>query len=108
LRGALILPPLVLAVASYVIMNMLNITQSVTAIITIGAIGGTIIGLVTDYYTSSKPVMRIAESARTGAGTNVIHGLAVGMESTAIPMIVVAVVAFLSNKYLGLYGIALS
>jgi K(+)-stimulated pyrophosphate-energized sodium pump len=108
LRGALILPPLVLAVASYVIMASLGITQSVTAILTIGAIGGTVIGLITDYYTSASPVARIAESARTGAGTNVIQGLAVGMESTAIPMIVVAVVAYLSNKYLGLYGIALS
>lgn len=108
LRGALILPPIVLAIASFVIMSTLGVTQSVTAILTIGAIGGTIIGLITDYYTSSTPVARIAESAKTGAGTNVIQGLAVGMESTAIPMIVVAVVAYLSNKYLGLYGIALS
>ena len=108
LRGALILPPLVLALASYVIMSTLGVTQSVTAILTIGAIGGTIIGLITDYYTSMSPVSRIAESAKTGAGTNVIQGLAVGMESTAIPMIVVAIVAYLSNKYLGLYGIALS
>ena len=108
LRGALILPPIVLAIASFVIMNILGVTQSVTAVLTVGAIGGTIIGLITDYYTSSKPVARIAESAKTGAGTNVIQGLAVGMESTAIPMIVVAAVAYLSNKYLGLYGIALS
>lgn len=108
LRGALILPPVVLAIASYGIMASLGINQSVTAIMTIGAIGGTIIGLITDYYTSAGPVSRIAESAKTGAGTNVIQGLAVGMESTAIPMIVVAVVAYLSNKYLGLYGIALS
>lgn len=108
LRGALILPPVILAVASYGIMASLGINQSVTAIMTIGAIGGTIIGLITDYYTSSKPVSRIAEASRTGAGTNVIQGLAVGMESVAIPMIVVAVVAYLSNKYLGLYGIALS
>lgn len=108
LRGALIFPPIVLAIASYVIMASLGITQAVTAILTFGAIGGTIIGLVTDYYTSAGPVARIAESARTGAGTNVIQGLAVGMESTAIPMIVVALVAYLSNKYLGLYGIALS
>jgi K(+)-stimulated pyrophosphate-energized sodium pump len=108
LRGALIMPPLVLAVVSYVIMSSLGITQSVTAILTIGAVGGTIIGLITDYYTSAGPVARIAESARTGAGTNVIQGLAVGMESTAIPLIVVAIVAYLSNKYLGLYGIALS
>ncbi len=108
LRGALIFPPIILAVVSYVLMSSLGITQSVTAILTFGAVGGTIIGLVTDYYTSSTPVARIAESAKTGAGTNVIQGLAVGMESTAIPMIVVAVVAYLSNKYLGLYGIALS
>ena len=108
LRGALILPPIVLAVASYVIMASLGINQSVTLIMTIGAIGGTIIGLITDYYTSMGPVARIAEASRTGAGTNVIQGLAVGMESVAIPMIVVAVVAYLSNKYLGLYGIALS
>ncbi len=109
LRGALILPPIVLAIASYVIMSYLGITQSVTAVMTIGAIGGTIIGLITDYYTGIfRPVARIAEAAKTGAGTNVIQGLAVGMESTAIPMIVVAVVAYLANKYLGLYGIALS
>jgi K(+)-stimulated pyrophosphate-energized sodium pump len=108
LRGALILPPLVLAIASYAIMSSLGITQSVTIIMTIGAVGGTIIGLVTDYYTSAGPVARIAEAARTGAGTNVIQGLAVGMESVAIPMLVVAAVAYLSNHYLGLYGIALS
>lgn len=109
LRAALIMPPIILAIASYIIMNMLGITQSVTVIMTVGALGGTIIGLVTDYYTGVfRPVARIAESAKTGAGTNVIQGLAVGMESTAIPMIVVAIVAYLANKYLGLYGIALS
>jgi K(+)-stimulated pyrophosphate-energized sodium pump len=108
LRGALIFPPVVLAAASFVIMSSLGITQAVTAILTFGAVGGALIGLVTDYYTSSTPVARIAASAKTGAGTNVIQGLAVGMESVAIPMIIVAVVAYLANRYLGLYGIALS
>jgi K(+)-stimulated pyrophosphate-energized sodium pump len=108
LRGALIVPPILLAVASYLIMNSLGITQSVTAIMTFGAIGGALIGLITDYYTSSTPVMRIAEAAKTGAGTNLIRGLAVGMESTALPIIIVCIVAYLANKYLGLYGIALS
>jgi K(+)-stimulated pyrophosphate-energized sodium pump len=108
LRGALIFPPVVLAAASFLIMASLGITQAVTAILTFGAVGGALIGLVTDYYTSSNPVARIAASAKTGAGTNVIQGLAVGMESTALPMIIVSIVAYLANKYLGLYGIALS
>ncbi len=108
LRGSLIFPPILLAVVSYVVMNILGITQSVTAILALGALGGAVIGLVTDYYTSMGPVAKIAEASTTGAGTNLIRGLAVGMESTAIPMLVVAFVAYLSNKYLGLYGIALS
>lgn len=108
LRGALIVPPIFLAIASYGIMSSLGITQSVTLIMLAGAVGGAIIGLVTDYYTSSTPVAKIAEAAKTGAGTNLIRGLAVGMESTAIPILIVALVAFLANKYLGLYGVALS
>ena len=108
LRGSLIFPPILLAGVSFIVMNILGITQAVTAVIAMGAVGGAIIGLVTDYYTSSTPVMKIARASITGAGTNLIQGLAVGMESTAIPMLVVAFVAYLSNKYLGLYGIALS
>ncbi|MFP5458287.1 MAG: sodium-translocating pyrophosphatase [Bacteriovoracia bacterium] len=108
LRGALIVPPILLAIVSYVIMNSLGITQAVTAILTFGAVGGALIGLITDYYTSSTPVAKIAEASRTGAGTNLIRGLAVGMESTALPILIVCIVAYLANKYLGLYGIALS
>jgi K(+)-stimulated pyrophosphate-energized sodium pump len=108
LRGSLIFPPILLAGVSYIVMNMLGITQAVTGVIAMGAVGGAIIGLVTDYYTSMGPVMKIARASITGAGTNLIQGLAVGMESTAIPMLVVAFVAYLSNQYLGLYGIALS
>jgi K(+)-stimulated pyrophosphate-energized sodium pump len=108
LRGSLIFPPIILAVVSYVVMNCLGVSQAVTTILAAGAIGGAMIGLITDYYTSSTPVAKIAESSTRGAGITVIKGLAVGMESTALPMLIVAIVAFLSNKYLGLYGIALS
>jgi K(+)-stimulated pyrophosphate-energized sodium pump len=108
LRGSLIFPPILLAVVSYGVMSILGVTQAVTAILAMGALGGAVIGLVTDYYTSAGPVAKIAEASTTGAGTNLIRGLAVGMESTAIPMLVVAFVAYLANKYLGLYGIALS
>jgi K(+)-stimulated pyrophosphate-energized sodium pump len=108
LRIALLIPPVVLAMISYILMPVFGITQGVTIAIAAGAFGGAIIGLVTDYYTSSTPVKRIAEASLTGAGTNLIRGLAVGMESVAIPMFVVALVAWVSDRYLGLYGIAMS
>lgn len=108
LRLSLLLPPVILTVASGILMPMMQITQNVTIALAAGAVGGAIIGLVTDYYTSSKPVAQIAQSSITGAGTNLIRGLAVGMESTAIPMMVVAAVAWIADRYLGLYGIALS
>jgi K(+)-stimulated pyrophosphate-energized sodium pump len=108
LRLSLIFPPIILSIASFILMPIWGITQGVTVAIAAGAIGGAIIGLITDYYTSSTPVRRIAEASITGAGTNLIRGLAVGMESVAIPMFVVAAVAWIADHYLGLYGIALS
>ena len=108
LRLGLIVPPVILTIVSAVLMPIFGITQGVTISLAAGAFGGAIIGLVTDYYTSSTPVARIAEASITGAGTNLIRGLAVGMESVAIPMLVVAGVAYISDVQLGLYGIALA
>ncbi len=108
LRIALIFPAIALTGISAVLMPMLGVTQDVTIAIGVGAIAGAVIGLVTDFYTSASPVKKIAEAAKTGAGTNLIRGLAVGMESTAIPMIVIAGSAWISNHYLGLYGIAMA
>lgn len=108
LRVALLVPPIILTIVSAVLMPMLGISQGVTVAIGAGAIGGGLIGLITDYYTSARPVRLVAEASLTGAGTNVIRGLAVGMESVAIPLLVVAIAAFVSDAYLGLYGIALA
>ena len=108
LRLGLIIPPIILTIVSAVLMPIFGITQGVTIAVAAGAVGGSIIGLVTDYYTSSTPVARIAEASVTGAGTNLIRGLAVGMESVAIPMLMIAIVAYIADHYLGLYGIALA
>jgi K(+)-stimulated pyrophosphate-energized sodium pump len=108
LRSGLIFPPVILVIVSWILMPMLGITESVTIALAVGAVGGALIGLLTDYYTSASPVAKIAESAKTGAGTTLIRGLAVGMESVAIPTLVVVVTAYVSNSVLGLYGIALA
>lgn len=108
LRSCLIFPPIVLTVISAALMPMMGVSQNVTVALAAGAIGGAIIGIVTEYYTAWQPIRRVAEAARTGAGTNVIRGLAVGMESVAVPMLVVSIVGYVSNEVLGLYGIALS
>ncbi|ABF88961.1 V-type H(+)-translocating pyrophosphatase [Myxococcus xanthus DK 1622] len=108
LRSALILPPVILVGLSFVMMQVFGLSQAITVALAAGAFGGAIIGLVTDYYTSSTPVQRIAEASVTGAGTNLIRGLAVGMESVGIPMATIAVVAYIADQALGLYGIALA
>ncbi|MFA6239027.1 MAG: sodium-translocating pyrophosphatase [Bacteriovorax sp.] len=108
LRNALIVPPIILTIASYLLVPMFGISQGVTVALAAGAFGGMFIGLITEYYTAGKPIRLTAEAAKTGAGTGVIRGLAVGMESTAIPMLLVVAAAWIADRYLGLYGIALS
>lgn len=74
-----------------------------------GCLSGMAIGLITEYYTGGTPVERVAESARSGAGTNLIYGLSVGMESTVLPIVVLIITILVSYTYGGgLFGIALS
>ncbi|SMB85329.1 K(+)-stimulated pyrophosphate-energized sodium pump [Desulfonispora thiosulfatigenes DSM 11270] len=75
-----------------------------------GLIAGFTIGKITEYYTSDhyKPVQEIAKASETGAATNIISGMGVGMMSTALPIIVIVIAILLSYKFAGLYGIALA
>jgi K(+)-stimulated pyrophosphate-energized sodium pump len=111
LRAALIVPSIIICIVAFFAMPMLGVSQAVTYALSAGALGGALIGLVTEYYTAWGPVERVAEASKTGAGTGVISGLAVGMESTVVSLFIVAVVGFLANfvmpEGMGLYGIAM-
>ncbi len=75
-----------------------------------GLAGGVIIGLATEYYTSDsrRPTQEVAEAAKTGAGTNLIQGLSVGMSSTLIPVLTVCAAILIAYHFSGLYGIAIA
>ena len=75
-----------------------------------GLIVGAIMSIVTEYYTAmgKKPVNSIVQQSSTGHATNIIGGLAVGMESTVIPVLVLAAGIFISHEFAGLYGVAIA
>jgi K(+)-stimulated pyrophosphate-energized sodium pump len=73
-----------------------------------GTVSGILIGLVTEYYTAMKPVHRIAQSSETGPATNIIAGLAVGMESCIVPVLLICGATWISYEMAGLYGISIA
>ena len=79
-------------------------------VLLIGLVTGVLIGLITEFYTSHEhqPTQKLAEAATTGAGTNIISGLALGMQSTALPVILVSLAILAAYKIFGLYGVGIS
>ncbi len=75
-----------------------------------GLVGGVLIGFITDYYTSAEklPAQEIAKDSLTGAATNIISGLALGMRSTALPILVLVAAIVIAHQQAGLYGIAIA
>ena len=83
---------------------------AVTGAVWVGLLLGLLIGHITEYYTSEekKPARQIAEQSETGTATNIIHGLAVGMESCAAPMVLIAFGTLAAHHLAGIYGVAIA
>jgi len=109
LRNATYIATAFLLVATYCYMQVMAIENMLFYAIVAGCACGVLIGLITEYYTSSRPVTKIADASRTGAATNIIYGLSVGLESTVAPVLVLVFTVFFAHKFGGgLYGIALA
>jgi K(+)-stimulated pyrophosphate-energized sodium pump len=108
LRYSTIFAAGIFLISSYYIIRFLNLKTAVFWAILFGSLAGILIGLITEYYTSSRPIRRIARSSQTGTATTIITGLAVAMESTAFPVVVICIAIFISAKFAGLYGIGIA
>jgi K(+)-stimulated pyrophosphate-energized sodium pump len=108
LRFGTLVTPTIFIVVAYFIITHTGLDVGVWWSVVSGAIGGVIIGLVTEYYTSSTPIVRIAESGKTGAATVMITGLAVGMQSVTIPILTICGIIFVSTSMAGLYGVGIA
>ncbi len=86
----------------------MGISAKVWGSVLVGALGGIIIGLVTEYYTSAAPIRRIAKAGETGPATVMIAGLAVGMQSVVIPVLTICGIILIGSHLAGLYGVAIA
>ncbi|MCP4631604.1 MAG: sodium-translocating pyrophosphatase [candidate division Zixibacteria bacterium] len=98
----------VMWIAAYWLTGVLNVETSVFWAVLSGSMAGIVLGLLTEYYTAAKPIRDIAKASETGAATNIITGLAIGMESVALPVITICVAIFIGYGLAGLYGIGIA
>ena len=108
LRMGTIGSALLFIITSYFLINQLEVSNSIWAAVLMGSVGGIIIGLVTEYYTAGKPIRDIAEAGETGAATVMIKGLAVGMQSVVIPILMICLIIYVANLFVGLYGVGIA
>ena len=95
-------------VAAYFLIAAMGGANGIWVAVLVGAIGGIVVGLVTEYYTGGAPIRKIAKDGETGPATVMISGLATGMQSVAIPVLTIAAIIYCANEAAGLYGVGLA
>ena len=108
LRFGTIGSAVIFIVAAYFVITSMGASSGVWGAVLVGAIGGIIVGLVTEYYTGGAPVRKIAKDGETGPATIMISGLATGMQSVAVPVLTIAAIIFFANMFAGLYGVGMA
>ena len=109
LRSGTLLAPVIFVAMAYFIINTFDgVGMNVWWCVIAGAVGGVLIGLITEYYTGGGPVKKIAESGETGSATVMISGLSVGMQSVVIPIVILAGIILTSTQLSGIYGVGIA
>ena len=115
LRKGTYISAAIVAIAAFFLIKMTNSPMGLYGAIISGLLAGALIGYFTEYYTSDtyKPTQKLAETSQTGPATVIIGGLSLGMNSTAIPVVIVSISILISyfvagQGSMGLFGIALS
>ena len=108
LRYSAWLSALLFLVGGYFVGEAMGIATGVFGAVVAGCLAGVAIGYITEYYTSMRPVLQIAEASRMGTATNIIEGLATGFRSCAAPVLVICAAIYLAHASAGLYGIGIA
>ncbi|RKX97789.1 MAG: sodium-translocating pyrophosphatase, partial [Spirochaetes bacterium] len=108
LRYSTFIAGLFLVIFTIIINKLIGLPMGVFWAVLSGLLCGMAIGLIAEYYTSAKPIRTIAASAQTGPATVIITGMAVALESTALPILGICLATFIAYKTSGIYGIGIS
>ena len=108
LRTGTIGSTVIFIIAALALVHWSDVSLNIWWAVVVGAVGGIIIGLVTEYYTAGSPVRKIAGAGETGPATVMIAGLSVGMQSVVVPVLVLCAIILVSSHLAGLYGVGIA